>query len=116
MDRVEIEIKPGVKGVIVTTEPIKYTTHRWVILISNVIQIKTNDGTIYNKIYCYGCRRMIDSIDPDIDEVSKKEIYFGDTPNHKFYISTKDEKDLLLSMFKEKGLKYVKSINKVIDR
>ena len=116
MDRIEIEIEPGVKGVIVTTEPVKYATYRWVILISNVIQIKTNDGTIYNKIYCYGCRRMITGIDPDIDEVSKKEIYFGDTPNHKFYISTKDEKDLLLSMFKEKGLKYVKSINKVIDR
>ena len=47
---------------------------------------------------------------------SKKPILWGKVNNYIFYVATKEEKKQLRDLLLEHNMKYIKSINKLIDR
>lgn len=114
-DREEINILPGIKGIFVRAEACEMFYSDWLLLISHVTtETREEDGENYNLIYCYVCA---DAINPGIyDEVKKTPFEFGDASHYKFYRATDKEKNTLINMLKAKKYKYIKGINKVIDR
>jgi hypothetical protein len=117
--REEIIIEDGVKGVFVKAKARTLKYDDWILLVSNIqTEIKPGYGDApVNMVYCYGCKILAhDYIDEHLDEVNKKPFSFGDASHYRFYIATKEEKKVIIDMLKAKNLKYVKGINKVVDR
>lgn len=118
-DREEINILPGIKGVFVRAEACEMFYSDWLLLISHVTtEIIEESDTMGYLIYCYACKDITSA--PNIaefcDEVKKTPFEFGDASHYKFYRATEKEKNTIINMLKAKKYKYIKGINKVIDR
>ena len=119
MEQEEIKMEPGVRGLFVKAKARTLKYNDWILLISHVqTEIKPGYGDLpVDMLYCYGCKNIsYDYIDKHIDEVNKKPFAFGDASHYKFYKPTEEEKEIIINMLKAKKLKYIKGINKVIDR
>ena len=114
--RKEIRMEPGVRGLFVKAEARERKYHDWILLVSHVaIETRNiNEVEPINMVYCYGCKNI--KYNGSINEVSKIHFSFGNASHYRFYKATEEEKKVIINMLKAKKLKYVKCINKVIDR
>ena len=118
-DREEINILPGIKGIFVRAEACEMFYSNWLLLISHVTtETREEDGENYNLIYSYVCKDITSphNIAELCDDVKKTPFEFGDASHYKFYRATEKEKNVIINMLKAKKYKYIKVINKVIDR
>ncbi len=102
--RKEIALKPDMKGLFVIAKSRTIMYSDWILLVSHVTE---------DVIYCYA------SIDLSLglcDELSKKPFALGIAEHYRFYKPTEEEIEIITKKFKAKNLKYIKGINKVIDR
>ncbi len=102
--REEITLEPDIKGLFVMAKSRTIMYGDWILLVSHVT---------VDVIYCYA------SIDLSFgfgDEVNKKPFALGIAEHYRFYKPTEEEIEIITKMFKAKNLKYIKGINKVIDR
>lgn len=115
--RKEVTMEPGVRGLFVKAKARERKYHDWILLVSHVaIETRNiNDVVPINMVYCYGCKNMQYN-DSSVNEVSKIHFSFGDASHYRFYKATEEEKKVIINMLKAKKLKYIKVINKVVDR
>lgn len=114
--REEITIEPGMKGLFVIAKSRTIMYSDWILLVSHVTnepRQHTDYTHLVDMLYCYA------SIDLSFgvgDEVNKKPFALGIAEHYRFYKPTEEEIEIITKMFKAKNLKYIKGINKVIDR
>lgn len=118
-DGEEINITPEIKGVFAKAESCEMFYSDWLLLISHVTAKTIEEGSeMYNLIHCYACKDITSN--PNIpklrDYVSKTPFEFAEASHYKFYRATEKEKNVIINMLKAKKYKYIKVINKVIDR
>ena len=115
--RKEIRMEPGVRGLFVKAKARISKYDDWILLVSHVaIETRINAIGPINMVYCYGCKNMRYDGDGGINDVSKTHFSFGDASHYRFYKATEEEKKVIINMLKARKLKYIKVINKVVDR
>ncbi len=117
MDRKEINVNTKTKGVIVYATPkIPGKIGDWILLVSYVKLANVfGDGKKYEMIYIYASIAVKGEhlMTPCI---TKYPFSFGITDNFNFYEATKEERKQIQNKLKRMKWKYVKAINKIIDR
>lgn len=112
-ERQPIDITIGTKGIVVRAIPNEKNNEiykcEWVLLVSHV---KT-DGA--DKLLLYR-HASINNKGWHLTGPSKKPILWGRVDYYDFYLATEEEKKQIKEQLLSNGLKYVKAINKVIDR
>ena len=106
----QINVEPGVKGVITTAIAKTKCYSDWVLIISHVEREENADV-----IYCYACT-CIPLSSKITDEAKKTPIRFGDVSHYNFYKPTEEEINMMKEFLKQKNLKFIKGINKMFDR
>lgn len=111
-EREEINIDPDTRGIIVfakETTPIKHYGD-WILLIDRLERAGGDEYFIYTHI----CKRAdIGDCKPNVGHISWGFLYGMD---FKFYKPTPEEIQIVKDILKENNKKFVKGINKVIDR
>lgn len=117
MDRKEIIIDGSTKGIIAYAKPRLYNLPDWIVLVSNTTRCTDIFGRHYYVVYTYSSSPLLlgDSVNPS-GNVTKSPWPFCTTDSFKFYEVTEDERKHILELIKSKKLKYVKSLNRLIDR
>lgn len=107
----EIVLSKNIKGKIVRAVDKHWPSYQWVLLISHVEPIFFNDS-MYYKIYCHVayCRKNCG-------------IYVDNPPKYLFidkyfqlYEPTEDDREAIKNILKNKKLKFIKILNKLIGR
>ncbi len=107
----EITISKATKGRIVRAVDKFWPDYQWVLLISHVELSKFDDG-MYNKVFCHVtyCRKNGGTI---VNRIPK---YWSVTKFFQFYEPTEDDREAIRNILKNKNVRFVKIINKIIDR
>lgn len=112
-DRNKINVTLNTKGVLVYTRS-KTSNGKWILLIDH-IEAKTGIfGSEYEMIYAYASICVNKGLTYPI--WSKSSFPFGVTRSFDFYEVTEEERKHMQDFIKRNGLKYVKALNKIIDR
>ena len=115
-EREPIEITTSTKGAIVFAKSTRSAFSNWVLLIDYVTE--TNDyGAFRNDlmIYTHVSWRMDASLDDaNVDKNKNWGVVKGF--GYKFYKATEEEKNIIKKILKSHNKKYIRIINKLIDR
>jgi ribulose bisphosphate carboxylase small subunit len=115
-EREPIEITTSTKGAIVLAKSTRSDFEDWIILIEYVTE--TNDyGAFRNDLMIYTHVSWKVGADLDDANVGKNKNWgvvkgFG----YKFYKATEEEKNIIKKILKSHDKKYIRIINKLIDR
>ena len=116
MEKQEITLTPGMKGIIVHAQldncrsPFTCITEDdWIILIAEVENDSGNIGLHVKRHVSY-CIQSGDT------NVSRSPGNWGYINGYKFYIATDEEKQKIKDILRKNNLKYIRALNKVIDR
>lgn len=117
MDRKEIIIDDSTKGIIAYAKPRLFTLPDWIVLVSNTTLCADIFGRPYYVVYTYSSSPLClgDNVMPS-GGVTKYPEAFCTTNSFKFYEVTEDERKHILELIKSQNLKYVKALNRLIDR
>ena len=112
MEKQEITLTPKIKGIVVHAHLDKANDFPddWIILIESVEEPYGSHITLHVKRYVSYC------IQSGITNVSKTPGNWGYINGYKFYIATEEEKQKIKDILRKNNLKYVRVLNKVIDR
>lgn len=113
-ERQPIEITTRTKGIVVYAVPNKNIDESyeasWLLLISHVIYNENKELAIYRHVSVRLSHGQY-TLGP-----SKTPILWGKAHRYDFYLAPDEAKKLIKEQLTKSGLKYVKAINKVIDR
>lgn len=116
-NRNEINVTLDTKGILVYAIPTraKRSIGDWILLIEHVENVFGIFGDEYEMIYVHAsiCVKGNRLIYPGC---SKNPFPFGITNNYAFYEATEEERKHMQDLIKGVRLKYVKALNKIIDR
>ena len=116
-NRNEINVTLDTKGILVYAIPkiTKTSVGEWILLIDHVENAFGIFGDKYEMIYAHAsiCVKGSRLTYPGC---SKRPFPFGTTNNYTFYEATEEERKHMQGLIKRMRLKYVKTLNKVIDR
>ena len=107
-NREQVIIDTNTKGRIVYAEINSGVKCKWILLISHV-EPTSNSSMMINRhvSYCIGIN------EPHISVIPSK---WGEASRFNFFEPTELEIDMIKNIIKRNGLKYVKSLNKLIKR
>jgi hypothetical protein len=116
-DRNEINVTLGTKGILVCAKP-KWPLRSvgyWILLIDNIKIATGIFGNVYEMIYAYAsiCVKGNNLL---YTGCTKGSVPFGTINNYTFYEVTEEEKKHMQDLIKRRRLKYVKALNKMINR
>lgn len=107
-NREQVIIDTNTKGRIVYAEITLGFKTEWILLISHV-EPTSNGSMMINRYVSY----CININEPHISVIPSK---WGETSRFNFFEPTELEIDMIKDIIKRNGLKYVKSLNKLIKR
>lgn len=114
----EISLSSKVRGIIVLAEPKDYHSFmgdrkHWVLLISH-INDEDKSPVIGERKGIY--RHLSYNIENGAYFLSKDASMWGQIEYYNFYLATQEQKQLIKDTLKKHGLKYVRLLNRIIDR
>ena len=118
MEKQEITLTPGMKGIIVHAQldncrsPFTCITEDdWIILIESI------EKDAYGGAENLHLRRHVSyCIQSGATNISRNPGNWGYINGYKFYIATDEEKQKIKDILRKNNLKYIRALNKVIDR
>ncbi len=116
-NRNEINVTLDTKGILVYAIPKRAKTSigEWILLIGHVENAFGIFGDKFEMIYVHAsiCVKGSHLMYPGC---SKRPFPFGTTNNYTFYEATEEERKHMQDLIKRMKLKYVKALNKIVDR
>ena len=115
-NRNEINVTLDTKGILVYAIPkISKNIGEWILLIGHVENAFGIFGDKYEMIYAHASI-CVQGNRLTYPGCSKSPFPFGTTNHYTFYEATEKERKHMQDLIKRMQLKYVKALNKVIDR
>lgn len=114
--RQEITLDINSKGILVHAEN-DFDAHSgsyWLLLISHVKERELVDGTV--EIVIYRHASFFNGLNYEWEGASENPENWGGIDGYKFYTVTEEEKNMIKCILKKKGFKYIKGINKLMQR
>lgn len=113
-ERTPIDINVYTKGLVYAVPTVSDLSmvSDWLIVIAKTE--KRSDE--HRNIYRYASIRLKDSIKRSAIPPTKIPILWGNTRNYNFYAATQEQKQQMRKYLLDNNLKYVKVINKLIER
>ena len=109
----QINVEPGVKGIIVKAKAKTDKFYDWILIISHV-ESRVKD--IDYMIYCHACICLNYKGKVNICDAMTIPMGFGLASHYNFYKPTYEEINMMKEFLKQKNLKFIKGINKMFDR
>lgn len=95
------------------TSPFCGGVNDWVLLVDKLVPSIYEDGEFYVATHAsYSFSHHVFFIKPDLE----KTFFWGGTSNYDFYLLSKTQKKFFIEQLRSCGYKFIKAINKLVER